>query len=78
MTLDSKPIDPFCALHGKRMSEHDGGRCLYCCICYQPLKPEECVEDNSGQKWDVCKGQCAVEAGIQEREADAGETPSIQ
>lgn len=71
-------IDPFCALHGKRMSEHDGGRCLYCCICYKPLKPEECVEDISGDKWDVCKGQCAIEAGILERKVDVGEAQSIQ
>ena len=62
------PIDPVCALHGKHMSEHVGERCLYCCICFRPLTPEECLVDTKGNKWDICRGQCAVEAGIQERE----------
>lgn len=57
-------IDPVCAIHGKRQSEHDGGRCLYCCICFRPLTPEECAVDAEGSKWDVCDGTCAVEAGI--------------
>lgn len=57
-------IDPVCAIHGKRWSEHDGGRCLYCCICFRPLTPEECAVDAEGSKWDVCDGTCAVEAGI--------------
>lgn len=56
--------DPVCVLHGKRWSEHEGGRCLYCCICFKALTPEECVMDSAGQKWDVCKGECAREAGI--------------
>jgi len=66
---DTQPlgiIDPFCAHHGKRLSEHEGGRCLYCCICYKELTPEECVVDIAGDKWDVCQGHCAVEAGIKE------------
>jgi hypothetical protein len=60
-------IDPVCAIHGKRWSEHEGGRCLYCCICFKELTPDECVVDISGQKWDVCRGACAIEAGIDER-----------
>lgn len=60
------PLDPVCAIHGIRWSKHDGGACLYCCICFSPLKPMDCVVDNSGVRWDVCKGQCAVEAGITE------------
>lgn len=59
-------LDPVCLFHGKRMSEHDGGLCLYCCICFTLLKPEDCAMDISGQKWDMCKGDCAVQAGIQE------------
>lgn len=35
-------IDPYCLHHGKRRSEHEGGRCLYCCICFKTLTPEEC------------------------------------
>jgi hypothetical protein len=69
----SAMIDPVCAFHGKRMSEHEGGRCLYCCICYRSLEPAECVVDSDGQKWDVCKGACAQEAGIDEQ-LSKGET----
>jgi hypothetical protein len=61
------PIDPVCTIHGKHWSEHDGRRCLYCCICFKPLEPEDCVEDIAGEKWDVCQGQCAIEAGIEEK-----------
>lgn len=57
-------IDPVCVIHGRRWSEHDGGRCLYCCICFRPLEADECATDSSGQKWDVCRGDCAREAGI--------------
>lgn len=67
-------IDPVCAFHGKRMSEHEGGRCLYCCICFTSLEPDTCVVDTDGQKWDVCKGQCAIEAGIQERKDECTTT----
>ena len=62
-------IDPVCAIHGKKASEHEDGRCLYCCICFKTLDLQACVEDISGQKWDVCKGQCAIEAGIEEKES---------
>lgn len=57
-------LDPFCTLHGKRLSAHDGGRCLYCCICFKALTPDACAVDAGGQKWDVCEGKCASEAGI--------------
>jgi hypothetical protein len=43
----------------------------FCCICFNRLTPETCVVDVDGQKWDACRGQCAREAGIQER-AEAG------
>lgn len=45
-------IDPVCMLHGKKRSEH---LCLYCCLCFKELTPEECYEDEEGVKWDVCK-----------------------
>lgn len=48
-------IDPYCLHHGKRRSEHEGGRCLYCCICFKPLEPHECWEDSQGAKWDMCE-----------------------
>lgn len=53
-------IDPVCIVHGKKMSEHD---CLYCCLCFTPLTPEECHVDEKGQKWDVCK-KCAEEEAM--------------
>lgn len=44
-------IDPVCAFHGKRRSEHI---CLYCCLCFETLTPDECWADEDGQKWDLC------------------------
>lgn len=37
-----------------------------CEICFSGLTPEDCAEDANGQKWDICKGQCAKDAGIEE------------
>jgi len=48
----SKKIDPICLFHGKKMSEH---RCLYCCICFELLTPDECFIDKKGVKCDMCK-----------------------
>ena len=45
-------IDPVCLIHGKKMSEHS---CLYCCLCYETLTPEECHTRPDGVKEDVCK-----------------------
>lgn len=41
-----------------------------CEICYAQLTPETCVVDVDGQKWDLCPGACAREAGIVERSGD--------
>jgi hypothetical protein len=60
-------VDPVCAIHGKRWSDHEGGRCLYCCICFRSLTPDECAVDRDGQKWDLCEGACALEAGLASR-----------
>lgn len=38
-----------------------------CAICYAGLTPETCVVDIHGQKWDICKGECARLAGIPEK-----------
>lgn len=60
MTLNSKnKIDPFCLHHGKRMSEHELGYCLYCCLCFKILTPDECNVRADGKKEDVCK-PCAI------------------
>lgn len=40
----------------------------FCAICFAQLAPDTCVVDTDGVKWDVCPGQCAREAGIEEEE----------
>jgi hypothetical protein len=37
-----------------------------CAICFKGLTPEECATDADGQRWDVCEGECARQAGIHE------------
>ena len=37
---------------------------LMCCVCFSGLTPDDCHIDRQGNKWDVCKGQCAEEAWI--------------
>lgn len=65
MTDETVHIDPICAIHGKRWSQHDGGRCLYCCICFVSLdNPDECWRDADGQLWDMC-----ISCGNAERQA---------
>lgn len=49
-------IDPVCAFHGLRRSEHN---CLYCCLCFETLTPEECAVID-GERWDMCVS-CAEE-----------------
>jgi len=56
-------IDPVCIFHGKRMSEHV---CLYCCLCFVDLTPEECHVNEKGEKENVCK-ICAVLEKINQR-----------
>ncbi len=48
-------IDPVCLIHGKKMSKHELGFCLYCCLCFKSLTPEECNVRDDGVKEDVCK-----------------------
>lgn len=52
-------IDPVCLVHHKRLSEHE---CLYCCLCFKPLTPDECNELPDGTREDVCKECAALEA----------------
>ena len=47
--MEKKKIDPVCLIHGKKMSEHF---CLYCCLCFKSLTPEECNVREDGQKED--------------------------
>lgn len=44
-------MDPVCLVHGQRKSEH---YCLYCCLCFKPLTPDQCNVLPNGQKEDVC------------------------
>lgn len=48
---DAAPLDPVCLVHGKRLSEH---RCLYCCLCFRSLEPDECAYRPDGTREDVC------------------------
>lgn len=44
-------FDPICLVHGLKMSKHT---CLYCCLCFKSLVPEECNVLKDGIKEDVC------------------------
>ena len=44
-------FDPVCAFHGKRKSERD---CLYCCLCFETITPEQCATEPDGTRVDVC------------------------
>lgn len=44
-------IDVTCLIHGKKMSEHT---CLYCCLCFKTLTPDQCNTLDNGEKEDVC------------------------
>lgn len=37
---------------------------LMCEVCFRKLTPEQCVMDTDGQRWDICQGLCATQAGI--------------
>ena len=52
---EKRTIDPVCLHHGKKMSEHELGFCLYCCLCFKTLTIEECNVLDDGKKEDVCK-----------------------
>lgn len=39
-----------------------------CEICFNHLEPQDCAEDRHGVKWDVCPGECAVQAGLNQFE----------
>jgi hypothetical protein len=65
-------FDPVCAMHGKRWSEHEGGRCLYCCQCFKSLTPEECSVLPDGSRVDVC-----VPCALREAEMIALIPPNI-
>ena len=37
---------------------HYDHKCLYCCLCFKDLTPEECHIREDGEKEDVCE-ECA-------------------
>ena len=51
-------FDPVCVVHGKRFSEHV---CLYCCLCFRDLTPDECHVTEDGSREDVCNKCAAAE-----------------
>jgi hypothetical protein len=55
-------IDTVCAFHGRRWSEHEGGRCLYCCLCFKTLTVDECHVLPDGLREDVCNECAEMEA----------------
>lgn len=62
--MTAMTIDPVCAFHGKRRSEHV---CLYCCLCFRTLTPDECNVLADGSKEDVCLECAAFERAEFER-----------
>lgn len=48
-------IDPVCAFHGKPWSEHVGGFCYHCPLCFRSDEGYPKYVDEQGQTWDVCK-----------------------
>lgn len=38
---------------------------LMCCVCFEGLTIDTCAIDKDGVKWDVCKGQCAMDVGME-------------
>jgi hypothetical protein len=61
------PFDPVCVFHGKPWSEHEHGRCLYCCLCFKTLTIEECNITVDGDREDVCVPCAEAERLIGER-----------
>jgi hypothetical protein len=41
-----------------------------CEICYHGLTVDDCAVDVNGDRWDVCAGECARQAGIKEAQDD--------
>lgn len=65
-------IDPTCAFHCKKWSEHPYGRCLYCCLCFKTLLLFQCHVTEDGRPEDVCN-QCATEERAIMEQRNAGE-----
>ena len=54
------PIDPTCAFHGLKWSQHPDGRCLYCPLCFRSDFGYPKFVDEDGQMWTTCAA-CAAE-----------------
>lgn len=39
---------------------------LMCEICFRQLTPDMCAVGVGGHRWDICRGECARQAGIEE------------
>jgi hypothetical protein len=69
--LAGDPIDPVCAFHGKRRSEHENGQCLYCPLCFRSDDGYEKWVDEQGQAWDLCRECGEAEAESERRTNEA-------
>ena len=69
MTLHLGTIDPVCAFHGKRLSEHEGGRCYHCPLCFRSDYGYPKWVDTAGQMWDACQECGTLEAQAAETDA---------
>lgn len=47
----------------------------FCAICFAGLTPATCAVDTDGQRWDLCRGDCARQAGVTEQAAGAAPDP---
>ncbi len=61
-------LDPVCIIHGKKRSEHV---CLYCCLCFKILTPEECHELPDRTREDVCVACADLERMAKARKTSA-------
>jgi len=66
-------LDPVCLFHGLKRSEHV---CLFCCLCFEDLTPEECNLLPDGTREDVCHNCFRGEALIENRMRDDGMWPA--
>lgn len=45
------------------------------CVCFELRTLDELAVDVEGQKWDLCKGECARAAGVEESQPVQEELP---
>jgi hypothetical protein len=66
-----KFVDPVCAFHGMRWSEHV---CMYCCLCFKDLSWDDSNVLADGTREDVCRECAEMESQIKTSELQAKES----